>query len=563
MEKEEFEKRILYVLQRFARFAREAGYDELGIAFFQALIELNFFRPETLPPTSESIREVELDRFEEFWDSECPRFGEEGAKGWKSFDRDGPFSDVLPVAEIELSEPSVKEWHDREERSRGNMPARTTDNVNEGDPYRVILFNDIRPFLYSFTTDVVQRLPYAFLSFFGINLPHPDASSNELEMTDPWLHNSFDTARFWPPPFKADMIEWINGEAVEPERMPGIDGPFGFNRKVWPIDIAMLFPEKGSWFELLEHEDFSQIHQPFLSTALNQLKPMIQDENFMIYHLTIDSFISPSTVLKLAKSYLRTRKTSISLWNVYAQLLWYHSDYNGARKVWNNAIDMAFATHVDPVTLWATRIESEFNLDLTLARESFAQFSAERLNFERGNILGGAGEMKTRKYIQDNFDRTLSFKQWDFLQHYAFLGILLEYLSSSIDGAIAKYHQYLEGLRSKGDEALGSVAHERLLLSVSKILFHHTRKQGWYRLSTLRDFWAGAIDKFSHNTAFLSLFTWNEASVRIDGRVRKLLASLEKTATVDTWLFAVWAEITVKRGRVSESSLREIFEKAS
>src|SRR5271170_1065666 len=65
------EKTILYVLRRFSRLAKESGYNELGIACLQALMELNLFRPESPhPPTSETARDAELDRFEEFWDSE-------------------------------------------------------------------------------------------------------------------------------------------------------------------------------------------------------------------------------------------------------------------------------------------------------------------------------------------------------------------------------------------------------------------------------------------------------------------------------------------------------------
>ena len=45
-EKAEIEQKILYVFQRFAQLARESGYDELGIACFQGIIELNTFRPE-------------------------------------------------------------------------------------------------------------------------------------------------------------------------------------------------------------------------------------------------------------------------------------------------------------------------------------------------------------------------------------------------------------------------------------------------------------------------------------------------------------------------------------
>ena len=565
IEKEDIERTILYVFQRFAQLAREAGYDELGIACFQGLVELNLFRPEFSPPLSEKAREAELDRFEEFWDSECPRFGEEGAKGWKSFDPDEVATEVPPIIDVEMNGKSIEEWYRREEQSKWNMPARTTDNMNEDDPYRVILFNDIRPFLHTFTTDAIRQLPHAFLSFCGVNLPSPDSSSNDPRITDAWLHNNFDITGFWPPPSNIDTIEWINGEAVEPERLPGIEGPFTFKRKIWPVDIDTLFPAKGFWFDRLEESDLYHINKPFLSTALTQLKSIIQDEWIMIYHLAIENTLSPTMVLKLAKSYLKSRKTSTQLWNIYALLLWRRNNLNEARKVWKQAIEMTFSTHSNPINLWRTWILAEFELDLSKSRELLTQISAERPNFERVDqanviVVGGAGEMKTRKYIQDNFDRTVSFKQWESVEGFAVLGVLLEYFSSNLDGAIWKCKQFVQTLRMR--EMIGTVTHERFLLSVSKILYHHTKIQGWYRLSTLREFWIEALETFPHNTAFLSLFAWNEANARIDGRVRKLLTSLEKTAKVDTWIFAIWAEITLERGRVSEFAVRAVFEKA-
>ena len=470
-------------------------------------------------------------------------------------------AEVPPVVDIDVRGASIEAWYRREEESKWNMPARTTDKLGEDDPYRVILFNDIRPFLYTFATNVVRQLPFAFLSFCGVNLPPPEFSSNEPQMKDAWLYNDFDSAGFWPPSSDVNMIEWINGEAVEPERLPGIEGPFTFKRKVWPMDIDTLFPAKGSWFDRLEESDFHNVHKLLLTTGLNQLKPHIQDEWIMTCHLAIENPLSPTTVLKLAKFYLKTRKTSTQLWNIYALLLWRRNSLDEARKVWKTAIEMTFSTHSNPIILLETWIMAEFELDGTAARELLVQVSTERPTYARGGIVvGGAGEMKTRKYFQDNFDRALSFKQWEFVEGYAVLGVLLEYLSSNLDGAIAKCKQFVETLRQR--EMIGSVTHERILLSVSKVLYHHTKIQGWYRLSTLREFWIEAIETFPHNTAFLSLFAWNEASARIDGRVRKLLTSLEKTASVDTWVFAIWAEITLERGRVSEYAVRSVFEKA-
>jgi hypothetical protein len=561
-ERVNIERTILYLFQRVAHLSREAGYDEFTIALFQAVVELNLFRPDIPMPASEKELNAELEQFEEFWDSESLRFGEEGATGWKAFNPDAPIPAVISADsdndEI-MGEDDIDKWYRKEEESRGNMPARTTDDLGDEDPYRVILFNDIRPFLYTFTTDVVREIPYALFTFCGLRLPERSVSSNEARLSDPWLYNSFNLEELWPRMSLSHMIEWVDGEAVEPERVSGISSPFSFKRKVWPLTISTLFPSKGQWFEQIELSDF--YNPSFVSIALNQLKGVIvEDETLMIYHLAIENLLSPSNVQKIAKSYLRMRKTSAALYNVYALLLWQRHQLEEARKVWRTAIEMTFSTRTDPVILWQTWITEEFADNIDVARSLMSRISSEKPDFNAPEVVGGAGEMKTRRHLQDKFDRAVSFKELEAMEGYAFLIVLLEYLSLNLEPALRKCNQLLETLKSKS--LIGTVTHERILFAVSQILYHHTKIQGWYRASTLRDFWFGTIQTFPHNMAFLSLFTWNEASARIDGRVRKLMASLEKKATLDTWIFAVWAEVNIERGYISEFGVRSILEKA-
>jgi hypothetical protein len=542
--KADIEKTILYVLERFVHFVREAGYDELATATFQALIELNFFRPQTSPPTSSKSHDLELDEFEEFWDSECPRFGEQGAQGWRNL------NPSAPVADVPFSVPIISDdWFEREEQSRGAMPARTTDDIEDDDPYRVILFSDIRPFLYTFSTDV--GLSYRFLAVCGVHVAAPGMSSNDPWMTDSWVHNSFNSDGFWPSTSHVEAIEWVDGEAVEPERIPGINGPFGFKRKILPISIDTLFPHQ--WFGL-DKSDFRHVNTAFLSTALQQLKPVIQDEWFMVYHLAIENILSPDTVAKLAKSYIKARKTSMLLWNVYALLLWRKGSHEEARKVWKTAIEMTSSTHANPSSLWRTWIGAEFDLDAMRARKLISLIPGGTPT--SAGEVGGAGEMKTRKFLQDQFDRSLSFKEWSSVESYATISILLEYVAINLDAAMHKATDVIEAVKLRNTST-----HEQILLSISKLLYHHTQIQGWYRSSTLRIFWLDAISSFSHNTAFQSLFAWNEASSRIDNRVRKLFSSLEKEACVDTWIMTIWAEVGLANS-VSEYPVRAILERA-
>eukprot|EP01079_Euglenida_sp_SAG-EU17-18_P003296 gene3296-3801_t len=77
----ELEEGLLQILSHAAAYERSAGFEERGIALFQAMVELNIHTPEDAPERwSDS-----MGRFEVFWDSEAPRVGEQGAQGWKAW----------------------------------------------------------------------------------------------------------------------------------------------------------------------------------------------------------------------------------------------------------------------------------------------------------------------------------------------------------------------------------------------------------------------------------------------------------------------------------------------
>jgi hypothetical protein len=67
------------------------GYTERAVAILQAMIEFNCFCP---PAFEEQSFFQRVDLFEVFWDSECRRFGEEGAVGWRLNITGSKFSDA-------------------------------------------------------------------------------------------------------------------------------------------------------------------------------------------------------------------------------------------------------------------------------------------------------------------------------------------------------------------------------------------------------------------------------------------------------------------------------------
>jgi hypothetical protein len=160
---------LTYILLRVTLFMREAGFIEHAVSVWQGLLELNFFNP--------SFDDGYMDGLQEFWDSEVARIGEDGAEGWCNYVKKGEF-EPIPDA---TTDPSVDQihrshlfehWMKAESmRTRTSLqPARTGDDVAEDDPYRVALFADISPLMFSFPRHSTDYLLNAFFTFCGLPL---------------------------------------------------------------------------------------------------------------------------------------------------------------------------------------------------------------------------------------------------------------------------------------------------------------------------------------------------------------------------------------------------------
>lgn len=305
-DREKLENIILYVFLRVALFMREAGYVGNAIGAFQSMLELNFFRPLHLtPPVTMGQHDKLLGELEEFWDSEVLRAGEVGAKGWASYASSGGNGDVpdaqgenVPPEQLDSSD-LFGSWMDAEEERMGlsMMPSRTIDEVEDGDPFRVVLFSDLKNFMFCFSSPLVRRkVADSFLVFLGLTpVYHVEPIASGLpESTDMFLRNDLATMQesyldewFWPksPPNPTDikMITSLEGLSMEPERKRGLDdgGPFEFGLKNFPIGPDSLFRgESKSWAKRVKRADVG-----FVGRALKMLVDGAGEERLAVYYL--------------------------------------------------------------------------------------------------------------------------------------------------------------------------------------------------------------------------------------------------------------------------------------
>jgi hypothetical protein len=202
-------KIFAYVYLRLTLYMQEAGYQEHAVAIWQAILEIHFFVPQQLQ--SDSTSEVELtSSFEEFWESEVPRIGESNAKGWLQFSPES--QDFLDPINTELEnvvevDHIFKQFAIAEHKMTKKLihPGRSADEAGEDDPYHIIFFNDIGPFLFARAILSLPRkhIIEAFISYIGLPTTASEADrSHDDWCLDPFLRriapNTADTDQFLP-----------------------------------------------------------------------------------------------------------------------------------------------------------------------------------------------------------------------------------------------------------------------------------------------------------------------------------------------------------------------------
>ncbi|KAF9962992.1 hypothetical protein BGZ70_007734 [Mortierella alpina] len=182
---------MVHVIARNWMFLKQAGYGERAQGVLQGQVEFLFNMPKSL--LSEAW-EIQIGSLGEFWDSELPRFGEKDAKGWSHYvteddevamesqlehiklpPRDAPNDELLKAfADNDMDRYQYIRWAKLEkELNRACwFPVRTTDDLPdqlEDDPYGIVLFEDIQPFIVPlYSAEARQQFVDSLMTFLGL-----------------------------------------------------------------------------------------------------------------------------------------------------------------------------------------------------------------------------------------------------------------------------------------------------------------------------------------------------------------------------------------------------------
>ena len=342
------------------------------------------FKPDHLrPPSSASHAWFDglTAEFEHFWDSEAPRIGEIGAKGWRDSESLESLPHPPPPDLQHSSSDPFERWYEAEAyaETHFSFPGRATDLdvADEEDPYRVVLFPDVQPFLFPIRSPEVRlQLVWAFLSFLGIsNLP-PDVPSASASASDPHLNwtlalSSSSRTRFWPVKDNSKQIPWqtVGGTPMEREDRPGLNSPFSCPVKCWTFESDTLFAEQDRWFRQFSLGERDYIDLPFLRNVFALLGPLVPDPAFRTLSFAFEAATSPKNAVKLAKAVLSENRDDLAIWDDYARLERQRGNVHAARTVYATALQSAAAKRqgkpipTDELDLWAAWAEMEYQAD--------------------------------------------------------------------------------------------------------------------------------------------------------------------------------------------------------
>ncbi|KAI9838110.1 MAG: hypothetical protein M1819_006266 [Sarea resinae] len=499
---------VIYVLLRLTLFTRESGFPEQAIAIWQGLLELNYFMPDRYTSIPEILNgssddAAALAAFETFWESEVPRIGEDGAESWSVYFSKGGSA---PEAKTDHSRSALNgsnlldEWarQERELSLRSREPARTIDEVEEDDPYRVILFSDIRDTLVYFADETSRSsLIEAFLLF--CRLPPMSFEVNEWVMD--WWNDSFtrnevleqcDTfaSQWFSDKYSQQKsLPWLEGIESEYEHYDNSKETLRFPMHHFIPCTEALFGTDGnsfatfqSWDEMFPN-DSGPVRLGWLKRALEGLVT-VQPQLYRLaeYLLAFEATNFPHNARKLAKRLLKKHPSSLRLYNAYALLEIRAGNSSQANNVFCTAVNMSKTlsetNQQDTLLLWRTWIRQlleageevkAFRLLLSIAEDEVKVpgDTNERDTF----IPHPTAVLKAKQTLYSHRDHAITHNHTSNIDHATALLSLLTYLSSSSLPAVLEIYSTTISLL----HTTTSLTHELLMQSLSLLLIHHRK----------------------------------------------------------------------------------------
>ncbi|EME85552.1 uncharacterized protein MYCFIDRAFT_213905 [Pseudocercospora fijiensis CIRAD86] len=480
--REELGTAAVYIFLRFTTFLRDAGFDELAIASWQAMLEYHLFMPaELVRATSED----KIASFEEYWDSEVPRIGEEHSSLWcEAHEKHTSAARALPTGQTHMTDSvtSVSHLADEEARLLGRLvlPA-TMDDDSLTDPFRHVMFSDIRESLVDLNVSKASLIN-AFLTF--ARLPNLPSLGHDLaHLRDPHL-------------------------AAAPAAL--LRAPKCAHKLRARLEtISSLFEDGFDQFQALVQETHDEDLPRFVDRVLESFAHLVDDDELrgdddhvLEYHLAFKRHLFPDGAPKHAKRLLKGKPSSLRLYNAYALIEASLGRAEKADTVWKTALRMSdnFDSKDDMILLWHSRLVA------TVRRKDTKKALCDLLSTSNdiATAESKAQHLQMRRELESGFDRAMLSGHFQRAALYGDLLAWLAYLAGNngVTKAIALYRHY-DVVFTKQDNAV--VTRELMHQFKASMMHYHLDCQKQYRPSALRHECESSLELFPSNSILLDL----------------------------------------------------------
>ncbi|KAL6070651.1 Reverse transcriptase domain-containing protein [Balamuthia mandrillaris] len=418
------EQAMLEVFVQACYFEKRAGYSEKAIAMFQALLEFNCFAPDAsllLPGANEAItaataeerrkkkatqtakqmkrmHQAKLKFFEAFWESETSRLGESDAKGWQAWieaTMQSSKTATETTTKTSINEAKEEEKRNEEDEAGGSafskwakeedrldsicilpQTSKNTPTHLLTDPERVVLFEDIKHFLFSFAflEDGERLLLFHFLRFIGLYHVSLDFASTSTSFHT--STNKESTEREEDDQGEED-IAFASSEARldVTDRLEDLSSLFQMlsdpvahssKKSTKPMnetneeqeDILRMIPTDLATWTIFAHQRFRPLINDdvkvFVSNVLSQTRSALfaADDDLALAHIRLIASPTYNNASQqqhleglrkgcaMAKSLLSAQRTNLVLYHEYALMENATGNVAQARKVYSMALTM-------------------------------------------------------------------------------------------------------------------------------------------------------------------------------------------------------------------------------
>ncbi|KAI9668667.1 MAG: hypothetical protein M1831_001106 [Alyxoria varia] len=357
--------RKLHVFLRLTALLTESGYVELAIALWQAILEIVFPDPNNaIKWRREDTLATVLEKLEEFWGGEEPRIGDMSVNAPVTASKTHEESEYevadkpTSVRDTKCSLWATKELHYAQNHC---LPGKSTDESDIDDPFHVVFFADMEPFLKFDPRDMPTRVILnAFLCF--CNMPFlPGPCSRE---TMHWLSDALlGVSSIFP---RDDLAEISRNGSRDPDtKDPNFQEPTtskilrSLHHYNLSTDTLFALPTQpfssfatASPFRVIPCESIAHVLKRAVDAAPD-------DNDFAEYYLAfLGHFFPPQRSRRAAKSLLKSRSSNLRLYNAYALLESRNSpnkDSNAADHIFRTALTLSTESpsrRSDTLLLW-------------------------------------------------------------------------------------------------------------------------------------------------------------------------------------------------------------------